>query len=433
MRSLFAKILGWFVLALIVTIFATVIISVLSYNPNARIRAPFSLLLGVGLVDARHAWETGGPDALRDSINRFRDVTRASTVAFTNANGVDLLTGEAYPHLVHDPRSSWRFPVLSKSSLIFDRFSPDGKYCFLVGITPVRLVLSSVQPAHLLVIAIVVLLCYALAYHLTAPLRALRSAMEQFGRGNLHARAEGNRHDELGDLACSFNQMAERIETLLNAERRLLLDISHELRSPLSRLSVAVELARSGAARELPLDRIQKEADRLNDLIGQMLQVTRWEGDQAARKIESVRLDELVRDLVNDCSIEASARGCSLVYPIPPEIRIDGDPELLRRAIENVMRNAIRYAPCESKVEINVENGNGTARVRVRDYGPGVPEESLPRLFDPFYRVNTDRDRKSGGIGLGLSIARRAVELHRGKLSAANAHPGLQVEIELPA
>ena len=111
---------------------------------------------------------------------------------------------------------------------------------------------------------------------------------------------------------------------------------------------------------------------------------------------------------------------------------LDGDSELLRRAIENVMRNAIRYAPEESKVEVTLENGGGWAKIRVRDYGPGVPEEALPRLFDPFYRVEQDRDRKSGGVGLGLSIARRAVELHKGKLKASNGRPGLLVEIDLP-
>jgi len=226
--------------------------------------------------------------------------------------------------------------------------------------------------------------------------------------------------------------MAGRIQTLLAAERRLLLDISHELRSPLARLSVAVELARSGEASGLPLDRIQKEADRLNALIGQMLEVTRLEGDPAHRRQERVQLDDLVGGLVDDCSIEARARGCSLTLNRGARVSVDGDSELLRRAIENVVRNAIRYAPRETSVEVALENGGSRARVRVRDYGPGVPEDALPRLFDPFYRVDSDRNRGSGGVGLGLSIARRAVELHQGTLKASNAAPGLLVEIELP-
>jgi two-component system sensor histidine kinase CpxA len=163
---------------------------------------------------------------------------------------------------------------------------------------------------------------------------------------------------------------------------------------------LAVELARSGEGRALPLDRIQKEADRLNELIGQLLEVTRIEGDDAHRKNEPVRLDELVGGLVDDCSIEARARGCELEMNTHPEVAMQGDSELLRRAIENVMRNAIRYAPPESKVEVGIENGGGRAKVRIRDYGPGVPAESLPRLFDPFYRVDSDRNRSSGGVGL---------------------------------
>src|SRR5262249_30410457 len=137
--------------------------------------------------------------------------------------------------------------------------------------------------------------------------------------------------------------------------------------------------------------------------------------------------------LVDDCSIEAKARGCDLTLDETASVAVEGDGELLRRAIENVMRNAIRHAPPKSRIEVALENGAGRAKVRVRDYGPGVPDESLPRLFDPFYRVDTDRNRGSGGVGLGLSIAKRAVELHHGSLKASNAKPGLLVEIELPA
>ena len=432
MRSLFAKILGWFVLALVVTVVATAVTSAVSYSPNSPVRAPFSLMLGLGMRDARYAWETGGHDALAGSLARFHEVTRIRSTVFTDAAGTDLLTGAEHPELIRTARNWSRIPFLTSDGLVFARFSSDGKYCFFVTTTPLRLLLSNLQAAHLLVLVIIVLLCYAFAYHLTAPLRGLSRALELFGQGDLGARAEDHRHDELGDLARAYNRMAERIETLLAAERRLLLDISHELRSPLARLSVAVELARSGNGNALPLDRIQKEADRLNDLINQMLQVTRLESDPAHRTTEPVRLDELVQGLVDDCSIEASARDCSLVFPAPPEVSVSGDIELLRRAIENVMRNAIRHAPPESKVEVELENGGGRACVRIRDYGPGVPEDALPRLFDPFFRVDSDRNRRSGGVGLGLSIAKRAVELHQGKLRASNAVPGLLVEIDLP-
>jgi signal transduction histidine kinase len=234
-------------------------------------------------------------------------------------------------------------------------------------------------------------------------------------------------------LARTFDRMAERIETLLAAERRLLLDISHELRSPLARLRVAVEMARSGDDLDSALNRIQKESDRVNSLVGQLLQVTRAEGDPSSLRRNPVRLDVLVQQLVDESTIEAAARGCSLQYQKHDVVTVEGDPELLRRAVENVMRNAIRYSPPESPVDVSVARRNGTAVVDVRDRGPGVPEESLPRLFDPFYRVENDRGRNSGGIGLGLSIARRAIELHKGSIRARNAAPGLEVELELPA
>jgi signal transduction histidine kinase len=262
--------------------------------------------------------------------------------------------------------------------------------------------------------------------------RELQRAVDQFGRDDLSARAEVTRHDELGDLASAFNRMADRIRTLLAVEHRLLLDVSHELRSPLARLSVAVELARSGESSALPLDRIQREADRLNALISQMLEVTRRETDPAHRKLERVQLDQLVGTLVDDCIIEARVRGCSLTFDPPSPLSVQGDTELLRRAVENVVRNAIRYAPRETTVEVTLSNGAGHARICVRDYGPGVPDDALPHLSDPFYRVESDRNRGSGGVGLGLSIARRAVEVHKGTLRASNAFPGLLVEIELP-
>jgi signal transduction histidine kinase len=286
------------------------------------------------------------------------------------------------------------------------------------------------QPQHLWIVGLVVLLCYGFAYHLTSPVRRLRSVVDCFGRGDFSARAPANRKDELGGLARSFNEMASRIQTLLAAERRLLLDISHELRSPLARLGVAVELARSGEDRDHMLDRIQKEADRLNELVAELLQVTRAESDPSMQKTDPVHLDELLADLVYDSLLEAKTKDCTLLLKAPVAAVVSGDEELIRRAVENVIRNAIRYAPRGTPVDIELNKFADSAVVTVRDYGPGVPEDALTRIFDPFYRVDTDRNRASGGLGLGLAIARRAVQLHKGKLSAQNAHPGLLVTME---
>ena len=200
----------------------------------------------------------------------------------------------------------------------------------------------------------------------------------------------------------------------------------------MARLGVAVELARSGDDLNAALNRIQKESDRLNALVGQLLQVTRAEGDPSSLRQNTVRLDELVQQLVDESTIEAAAHGCELKFEKREAVTVAGDPEMLRRAVENVIRNAIRYSPRESAVEVSLARTNGKAVVDVRDHGPGVPADAIPRLFDAFYRVESDRDRSSGGIGLGLSIARRAIELHQGKIRARNADPGLEVELELP-
>ena len=226
--------------------------------------------------------------------------------------------------------------------------------------------------------------------------------------------------------------MADQITTLLSAERRLLQDVSHELRSPLARLGFAVELAKTSPDREAALGRIHKEADRLNHLVDELLQLTRAEGDPGARNLEDVDLVELLQDLVADCALEADAQGCRLVLRGDRRVVVTGDRELLRRACENVLRNAIRHSPAGTTVDIEVVRHDGLAEISVRDHGTGVPREALSDIFEPFFRVEGDRDRSSGGVGLGLAIARRAVELHQGTVTAFNANPGLVVALELP-
>jgi two-component system sensor histidine kinase CpxA len=261
----------------------------------------------------------------------------------------------------------------------------------------------------------------------------LENAVERLGRGDFTARINSSRRDELGRLSDAFDRMAGRIQSLVGAERRLLADISHELRSPLTRLGVAIELARSGQNLEASLDRIEREADRLNALVGSLLEVTRGEVDPSALRREELLLDELTRDTAETCRLEADDRPCTLQLDAPQPVPLRGDPELLRRALENVIRNAIRYSPPAETVDIEVTAAAGGARVLVRDRGPGVPEAALPHLFEAFYRVEADRNPQTGGFGLGLSIARRAVEVQGGRISARNAQPGLAVEIFLPA
>ena len=433
MRSLFAKTLLWFLATTAIAMTGIIITTALTFSASEP-RGPFGGLLTLQLEDAKHAYETGGRPALAQVLGKLEQAGHAQVI-FTDAQGTDLLTGQPRPDLMRTPvRSRWRrlpFPFTTRPPVVSRQDA--GKQYRLFLIDPQRnLGFFFLQKQHLWIIGLVMLLCYAFAYHLTWPVRRLRGVLERFGQGDLSARASINRKDELGQLATSFNNMADRIQTLLAAERRLLLDISHELRSPLARLGVAVELARSGEDREHLLDRIQKEADRLNELVAELLQVTRVEGDPSARKNESVPLDELLADLVYDSLLEAKAKDCTLLLKAPFAVALTGDEELLRRAIENVIRNAIRYAPSGTPIDIELRRSGGMAEVSVRDYGPGVPEEALPRIFDPFYRVDPDRNRASGGLGLGLAIARRAVELHKGTLTARNASPGLRVTIDLP-
>jgi signal transduction histidine kinase len=431
MKSLFAKILLWFWFTVAVTVVGSAFISAININKDSDENAPVARLVTFELEEARAAYETGGRPGLQVFLDTLHRVYNARGV-LTDQDGHDLLTNEDRSDLIRHARRHVLYEIFRGADSTVARTSDDGRYWFFFIVPRLPVGLWFLQPEHLFVMGVGVLLCYWLAFYLTRPVRRLQRAVERFGHGDLNARSGSVRQDELGELARTFDRMADRIETLLSAERRLLLDISHELRSPLARLGVAIELARSGDSLEPALNRIQKESDRLNSLVGQLLQVTRAEGDPASLRREPVRLDQLVEQLVDDSGIEAASQGCAVQYEQHEAVTVSGDAELLRRAVENVIRNAIRHAPRGTAVEVRLARSNGRAVVDIRDCGPGVPEDALPRLFDPFYRVETDRNRNSGGIGLGLSIARRAIELHRGHIRARNAQPGLEVELDLP-
>jgi signal transduction histidine kinase len=428
MNSLFAKILLWFWATLVITTIGSAFISGLS-GPRPYLLAR---LADFELMEARTAYEAGGREGLGRFMGRFHSIFPGEAL-LTDGSGRNLLTGADESALLARARERSSVLPFRRGGAVVARGSDDGKYWFFFVIPRQRFAYWFLLPQHWWVMAAGIFLCYLLAFYLTQPVRRLQRAVERFGHGDLSARAASPRRDELGDLARTFDRMADRIQMLVDAERRLLLDISHELRSPLARLRVAVELARSGEDREAAISRIEKEAERLNGLVDGLLQVTRAEGDPGSLRREPVRLDQLLEELAADAALEARARGCDVRLTGAQPAVVQGDAELLRRAIENVIRNAVRYAPDGTAVEADLETSNGRAVVRVRDYGPGVPEEALPRIFDAFYRVERDRDRASGGSGLGLSIARRALQLHAGTIRARNAAPGLRVEIELPA
>jgi signal transduction histidine kinase len=226
--------------------------------------------------------------------------------------------------------------------------------------------------------------------------------------------------------------MAERLERLILNERRLLADISHELRSPLARLKFAVKLARTSEDSKAALDRIERDINRMTSLVSDILEMTSIEDDPAVQEMGTVSLREIVDEVVRDCQLEADFRGCNIAVEGALTRATTGNRELLRRAVENVLRNGIRYAPTDSIIRMTLSETAQNALLEVRDYGPGVPDESLDRLFDTFFRVEAARAANGGGSGLGLSIAKRAVQLHRGTIEAENASPGLRIRIAIP-
>ncbi len=429
MRSLFAKILIWFVATLVVCMLGATFTYSIHNRPEPDGRDFMSRSLSLQLNEATHAFEIGGKPALEAYLNRLGSFM-PGTHALLNSAGIDLVTGKN--RAAELPRLDSRWNPLTRGRGLLVWPSADGKYKLVIHsdhpIGP-----PSPIPFSLWFVVATVAFCYILAVHIASPLRALEQAVERFGSGNLAIRASAGRGDEIGKLARAFNLMAARIEGLLTAERRLLQDVSHELRSPLARLKFAIELARTDPDAERSLNRVEKEVDRLGELVSELLQVTRAESDRNLRKNDEIWFPDLLTELIEDNRMEAEAHGTTLQLLSGERTCIRGDRELLRRAVENVLRNALRYAPFGSPVDVRVANKLSEMVISIRDYGPGAPESTLANLFKPFFRVETDRNRSSGGVGLGLAIAQRAVAIHDGTIRARNAQPGLLVEIEVPA
>ena len=291
---------------------------------------------------------------------------------------------------------------------------------------------------HLVVIALGIsfMLCIILASYLVGPIRQLQSASRKLAKGHLGARVGGKvirRKDELGELGQDFDVMAEQLESLVNSKQRLLRDVSHELRSPLTRLQLSLALAR----RKVPEanaehDRIEREIERLDQLIGQIIRYSRIQYGVSEQAWEQVSLQALVKQLVGDGDFEAQARNKAVVLVKSSDIRVRAIRDFISSAIENIIRNAIRFTPEDSSIEVSLDQVGSNAVITVRDYGPGVPEDTLASLFDPFFRVDETRGKENNGTGLGMAIAYSAVAFHKGAIIAANASPGLRVQIRIP-
>ena len=452
MNSLFLKIFFWFWLAM--ALVGTALVLSIFYVPAGEAekwtQAAVGTLADYGPEVAR-VFEEEGPAPLRQYLARL-STSSGARLAFFNQRGVEL---SGRPAMGPGERLARRaIRAGSPETVIAARVvvvaspvtGPSGRRYALVAAVPRRLARTETGPWDLgiRILAIVTtagLVCYGMARYLTAPLIKLRGATRKLAQGELDTRigaSVGKRADEYGDLAQDFDLMADRMQQLVLSQRRLLGDISHELRSPLSRLTVALELARKSAGGDAAgyLSRIETEAERMNQLIGQLLTLSRLESQDPNVPGSPICLDELLQSIIADADFEAAGQKRAVRLVSAERCQVSGSSELLSSAVENVVRNAIRYAPENSTVEVSLGlerlGTSGEAVIQIRDHGPGVPEASLKHIFEPFYRVDDARDRQSGGTGLGLAIAARAVSLHGGSITARNAPGGgLLVEIRL--
>ena len=433
MSSLYLKVLVWSIATVMAAMLGLFIHSAMM--PMRAGGPPFQN--GRILADvARRIYAKEGREALRELV-RDAGVNSNSEFYVTDDQGRDLVTNEDRSSLLAERPSSrprLPFPMPPPARFVLVAPSSDGSVRWVTVLKLPPPGGASASEAFVWILAAVAILAYLFTVYLVSPLRKLAGVVERFGAGDLNARAETKRRDELGNLARAFDQMAERIDTLVTTERRLLQDISHELRTPLARMRFAVEVARTDPNHEGALDRIRKECDRLALLTDELLEIGVADGDPGGRHMEQGDLAELIAETVEDSAMEAAGRGVQLELRTPPAAELKMDRELLRRAVENVLRNAIRYSPDGAIVGVELTAVTDGWQLSIRDRGPGVPPAALEKIFLPFFRADNHRARKadSGGVGLGLAIARRAALWHNGTLRAENAEPGLRVLLHLP-
>lgn len=455
MRGLFFKIFAifWIAQSLIFVITTALI---LSHHP-ASPQIVFDTLhqsLRLEAMQSVNAFETGGCPAfqayaaarsqtlaLDDGENRH---VCGAQIQYPSAQGTNPIHGSNISGAQYGGLYIWSIPVLSPSGT---------RYILLLSQPHVPVAHHWYQDMlwfafPQLWVAIVVggVTTYALVLIFTRPLVRLRTAARELAQGNLKTRvkapprSERNaREDEFKALVHDFNHMAARLESLVNAQHLLLRDVSHELRSPLARLSVALELAREDAAPEMTahLNRIEREAEKLNQLIGQLLTLSSMEAAEKSENFQPVSLKTLIEEILPDAEYEARQRRSVIAFAADEDCAIAGNRELLYRAIENVVRNAVRYTEPGSAVEIRLRcsqiAGQRSAVVEVSDHGPGIPAADINDIFRPFYRVDRARSTETGGFGVGLAIADRAVKLHGGELCAANrSGGGATIRISFP-
>jgi len=450
MRSLFVKIFlsYWIAQALFLVLAILVTLAMRPPGELASAQAQQARFLN----EAVQAYQTGGVEAARRYLRSVRDTEHVRLFLF-DGQGKELLGRRPPEWIERVERGQTR-----TADSFWGRLGPgqflrqsmtaaDGsRYTLVIELPPEEHAFFGPHGAPGLAIAIAILssglVCYLLARYLTSPVVRLRAATQKLAAGDLSARAgvpAPKGHDEIAALVRDFDAMAERLENVVKVQGRLLNDISHELRSPLARLNVALGLVRqrAGAEAQSGLDRIDREANRLNELIGRLLTVARLEsGNDGLQKIP-IELGALIEGIVNDADFEAQSRNCHVVVAVVDDCVLMGNPDLLYSAVENVIRNAVRYTREGTEVRVRLDRertpGGLQAIIKVSDSGPGVPNDELVKLFQPFHRIDDARGRQTGGVGLGLAITERAVRLHGGTVRASNPpEGGLLIEIQLP-
>ena len=455
MHSLFVRIfvLFWIAMALIVggSIAVTFTVAAREYESRELQRRPAALaiqaseVLGKGGVAALKKWlsdnehpaadrdlyiiEPDGRDILgrRLSESASRRLDYFLRESMSEPGSRNFRPQRAAPQIVGADGSTYTVLLVPRRPSLFGALS-------LPGISLMILCIALVVSAFA---------SWWLARHLSAPIRRIQEGARARASENLDARGgKGlrvsagfeDRKDELAVLARDFDAMADGLIANRAAVTRLLRDISHELRSPLARMRLAVGVARQPSGDpERQLDRLEREIERLDDLIGQVLSLARLNGTDAPIEREPFDMDELIQEVVHDANFEGAVKGCKVSITGAAGPWVNGNRELLRSAIENVLRNAVRYSPPGAAVEVAVEGGSGGLAVTIRDRGPGVPPGDLERIFEPFFRVAESRDRDSGGEGVGLAITSQVMRAHGGSAKAANrGDGGLEVRLGLP-
>ena len=455
MHSIFLKIFIWFWLASALVV--TALFLTTEMTTQRRTFLPREAISSVEIYAATAAriYEREGVDQTSLYLATIRQKTNVKAVLLDeNENSLTNRDATDFPDFVNSLIEQAKQTNITATKMIdAERYfaavteTPAGRrLIFIATMPPPSFPQPSFQTQIWRLLAVLLtagIVCYWLASYIAAPVAKIRHVTRRLSEGDLKARvapALGKRRDELADMGRDFDQMAERIESLMDAQWRLLGDISHELRSPLARLNIALGLARQkiGAMANGSLDRIEQEAVQMNEMIGQLLELDRWQFGERNLPREVVNLAELIQQIADDADFEARSQNRCVRFVHAEDCLVECFPQLLRSAIENVVRNAVRHTDQDTSVEISLDcvfqKSVSQAVITVRDNGSGVPEDSIDHIFKPFYRVDEARDRASGGAGLGLAITERSINLHRGSVVAANAPvKGLIVQILLPA